>query len=265
MAYIRGRTMYASALRPLLFLLSPATAHALAFAALAPVEYSAGLRSLVRAMFAPPRDERVVVRRMGLEFASPIGLAGGFDKDAPRPRALGALGFGHIELGTVTAKAQEANPAPNMFRLPADRALINRLGFPNGGAARAAARLGAVRGGVGVPIGVSIGKSRAVPVDNLAAVIEDYAEAFDAVRETADFVVVNISSPNTTGLRGMQDREHAHALLSALARRGTKARLLVKIAPDLDEAHVEGILAVVEEIGLAGVVATNTTVSRAGL
>jgi dihydroorotate dehydrogenase len=246
-------------------LLSPATAHALAFAALAPVEHSAGLRSLVRAMFARPRDERVVVRRMGLEFASPIGLAGGFDKDARRPRALAALGFGHIELGTVTAKAQEANPAPNMFRLPADRALINRLGFPNGGAARAAARLGALRGKVGVPIGVSIGKSRAVPVDNLAAVVEDYAEAFDAVRETADFVVVNISSPNTTGLRGMQDREHAHALLSALARRGTKARLLVKIAPDLDEAQIEGILAVVEEIGLAGVVATNTTVSRAGL
>jgi dihydroorotate dehydrogenase len=265
MAYIRGRTMYASALRPLLFLFSPATAHALAFAALGPIEHSASLRALVRATFAPPRDERLVVRRMGLEFGSPIGLAGGFDKDARRPRALAALGFGHIELGTVTANAQDANPAPNMFRLPKDRALINRLGFPNGGAARAAARLQALRGSVGVPIGVSIGKSRGVPVENLDAVIADYAAAFDAVRETADFVVVNISSPNTVGLRGMQDREHAHALLSTLAQRGTKARLLVKIAPDLDEAQIEAVLAASEEVGLAGVVATNTTISRSGL
>ena len=257
--------MYTALLRPLLFLLPPSAAHALAFAGLAPVEHLAPLRALVRAVWAPPRDERVVVRRMGLEFASPIGLAGGFDKDARRPRALAALGFGHLELGTVTAKAQAANPAPNMFRLPTDRALINRLGFPNGGAARAAAHLAGVRGTIGVPVGVSIGKSRAVPVDNLAAVIADYAESFDAVHDVADFVVVNISSPNTSGLRDMQQREHAHALLSALAQRGTKARLLVKIAPDLDEAQTEAMLAVVEEVGLAGVVATNTTVSRAGL
>jgi dihydroorotate dehydrogenase len=257
--------MYTSALRPLLFLLSPGAAHGLAFAALAPVEHIAPVRALARSLFAAPRDERLVVRRMGLEFPSPIGLAGGFDKDARRPRAMAALGFGHIELGTVTAKAQAANPAPNMFRLPADRALINRLGFPNGGAIRTARHLAAVRGGVGVPIGVSIGKSRIVPVDNLAAVIADYAESFDAVREVADFVVVNISSPNTSGLRDMQQREHAHALLSALAERGKKATLLVKIAPDLDEAQIEAMLAVVEEVGLAGVVATNTTVSRAGL
>jgi len=257
--------MYASALRPLLFLLSPAAAHALAFAALAPLEHSAALRALVRATLAPPRDEHLVVRRMGLEFTSPLGLAGGFDKDARRPRALAALGFGHIEIGTVTAKPQAANPAPNMFRLPADHALINRLGFPNAGAEQVAARLGAAKGGVGVPVGVSIGKSRAVPVDDLAAVIADYAASFEAVRDVADFVVVNVSSPNTAGLRDMQGREHARALLSTLAQRDPDARLLVKIAPDLDEAQIEAILAVVEEVGLAGVVATNTTVSRAGL
>src|SRR5580700_7069859 len=119
--------MYASALRPLLFLLSPPAAHALAFAALWPLEHSTILRAAARAWMAPPKDDRIVVRRMGLTFPSPIGLAGGFDKDARRPRALSALGFGHIEIGTVTARAQAANPAPNMFRLPADRALINRL------------------------------------------------------------------------------------------------------------------------------------------
>jgi dihydroorotate dehydrogenase len=257
--------MYGSALRSLLFLFSPAAAHALAFAALAPVEHVAPLRALVRAAFAPPRDERVIVRRMGLEFPSPIGLAGGFDKNARRPRALAAMGFGHLELGTVTARPQQANPPPNMFRLPADRALINRLGFPNAGATRVAAAVAAVRAGVGVPIGVSIGKSRAVPADDLDAVVADYGAALEAVRGIADFIVVNVSSPNTPGLRGMQDREHARALLSVLARGGPKARVLVKIAPDLDDAQIEGVLAVVDEVGLGGVVATNTTTSRAGL
>jgi dihydroorotate dehydrogenase len=257
--------MYASALRPLLFLLSPAAAHALSFAVLSPLEHSAILRAATRGLMAPPRDERIVVRRMGLTFPSPIGLAGGFDKDARRPRALAALGFGHIEIGTVTARAQVANPSPNMFRLPADRALVNRLGFPNDGAARVAARLQAARGGVRVPVGVSIGKSRSVPADDLAAVVADYVASFEAVRDVADFVVVNVSSPNTAGLRDMQGREHAHALLSALAQRGPQARLLVKIAPDLDEAQIEAMLAVVEEVGLTGVVATNTTVSRADL
>jgi len=252
-------------LRRILFMLPPPWAHTLALAALAPVEHVAPLRALVRAALAPPRDERVVVKRMGLEFPTPIGLAGGFDKDVRRPRALAALGFGHIELGTVTAQAQTANPAPNMFRLPADRAIVNRLGFPNGGAARAAANLAALRGGAGVPVGISIGKSRVVPVGDLAAVVADYAAAYDAVNALADFVVVNISSPNTAGLRDLQDRDHARVLLSALAQRGARGRLLVKIAPDLDDAGIEAILAVVEEVGIAGVVATNTTSSREGL
>jgi dihydroorotate dehydrogenase len=265
------------ALRPLLFLLPPDTAHALAFAGLTPLEYVAPLRRMARALLGP-RDPRVVVRAMGLEFPSPLGLAGGFDKNALRPRALAALGFGHLELGTVTALAQDANPRPNLFRLPRDRALVNRLGFPNEGAARVAGRLVSRhvgRGGAGIPVGVSIGKSRAVAIDDLERVIADYLAAFGPPRTLgADFVVVNVSSPNTKDLRAMQAAPLARALLTALAkanddaaldRAGTPVPLLLKIAPDLDDAGIEALLAVVEEVGLAGVVATNTTVARAGL
>src|SRR5262249_47072081 len=161
--------------------------------------------------------------------------------------ALAALGFGHLELGTVTAIAQAANPSPNLFRLPADRALINRLGFPNEGAKVVAARVGRVRSRIDVPVAMSIGKSRVVPADDLAAVVADHTASFDAVRPVADFVVVNVSSPNTTGLRSMQARDQASALLSALARRGDPAKILVKVAPDLDDAQLEDILGVVVE------------------
>jgi len=260
--------MYARGLRPLLFLLPPEAAHALAFAALAPIERVAAARALVRAALAPrPLDRRrLTVRAMGLEFPSPLGLASGFDKNARRPRALAALGFGHLELGTVTARPQNENPRPNLFRLPADRALVNRLGFPNEGAARVAARLRAAHPAIGIPVGLSIGKSRPVRADDLSAVVADYVASFDLVRDAADFIVVNVSSPNTAGLRAMQAHEHAHALLSSLAdRAGGAARLLVKVAPDLDEAELEGLLSVVEEVGFAGVVATNTTIGRIGL
>jgi dihydroorotate dehydrogenase len=234
-------------------------------AALAPVEHLAPVRACVRGLLASPRDERLVVRAMGLEFAHPLGLAGGFDKEGRRPRALAALGFAHVEVGTVTAQAQAANPKPNMVRLPADRALVNRLGFPNSGAAQVAKRLAASRSSLRVPLGVSIGKSRVVPVDDVEAVVRDYSSSLEAVRPVADFVVVNVSSPNTAGLRSMQHGAHARALLSSLAANAQGRPLLVKIAPDLEDAQIEDLLAVVEEVGLAGVVATNTTVSRAGL
>jgi dihydroorotate dehydrogenase len=265
--------LYRRALRPLLFLLPPDTAHELAFAALGPIEHLGWLRAPLRAALAVAPGSRLAgrigVRRMGLDFPSIVGLAGGFDKNARRPRALGALGFGHLELGTVTARPQQANPAPNLFRLPADRALVNRLGFPNEGAARLAERLRAARAGVrvpiGVPVGVSIGKSRAVPVDDLDAVVADYLAALDAVQGVADFVVVNVSSPNTAGLRTMQARDHARSLLSALRARAAGSRLLVKIAPDLGDAQLEDVLSVVEEVRLDGVVATNTTIARSDL
>jgi dihydroorotate dehydrogenase len=258
--------MYAWALRPLLFAVPPDVAHSLALAALGPLEHRPRLRAVVRAAMAPPRDDRLVVRAMGLEFATPVGLAAGFDKNALRPRALSALGFAHVEIGTVTFVAQEANPRPNLFRLSADRALVNRLGFPNEGAAAVAKRLRAARGEVGVPVGVSIGKSRVVPIDDIDAVVADYTSAFDTVRDVADFVVVNVSSPNTAGLRTMQAKEHARALLRPIAARAAGCPpLLVKVSPDMDDGQLEDLLAVVDETGLSGVVATNTTIRRLGL
>ena len=258
--------MYSWPLRPLLFLLPPDIAHSVALAALGPLERSQRLRAVAQRAMRLPRDERLVVRAMGVEFATPVGLAAGFDKNARRALALSALGFAHLEIGTVTAQAQAANPKPNLFRLPADRALVNRLGFPNDGAARVARRLQAVRPQLQVPVGVSIGKSRAVPIEDLDAVIQDYTSAFDAVCESADFVVVNVSSPNTAGLRSLQWGGQASALLGALAAHAAGGPpLLLKVGPDLDDAQMEGLLAVVEQTGLRGVVATNTTVARAGL
>jgi dihydroorotate dehydrogenase len=254
------------ALRRLLFALPPDTAHALALAALAPAEHLAAFRWFLRSAARAPHDARLASQVMGLTFASPVGLAAGFDKNAYRPRALAALGFGHLEVGTVTARPQEANPRPNLFRLPLDRALVNRLGFPNEGAERVVARLARARDAIGVPVGVSIGKSRPVPADKIEAVVADYVAAMGHVRPVADFVVVNVSSPNTLGLRTLQAREHAHALLSALKECGGVAcKILVKIAPDLDEAQLDDVLSVVEETGVEGVVATNTTLSRDGL
>jgi len=243
---------------------SPDAAHAIAIASLGPLEHVSPLRVVTRALFAP-RDPRLAVRAMGLEFPSPIGLAGGFDKNARRPRALAALGFGFLELGTVTALAQEANPKPNLFRLRADRALVNRLGFPNDGAARVAARFAKIRSRIGVPVGFSIGRSRAVTEPE--RVIVDYTESFDAVRAVSDFVVVNVSSPNTKDLRALQSAEIASALFEALVARNDSPRvpLLVKIAPDLSDAEVDALCSVVEARGLDGVVATNTTISRGDL
>jgi dihydroorotate dehydrogenase len=256
--------------RPLLFAIPPRAAHELGMLALGPLEHAAPLRALVHRALAPA-DPRIAVRAMGLTFPSPLGVAGGFDKDARRARALAALGFGFVELGTVTATPQAENPPPNLFRLPADRALINRLGFPNQGAARVTARL-AARGGaaaVGVPVGMSIGKSRVAPLDPIEPAIDDYLASFREVRRAADFVVVNVSSPNTKDLRSMQGPAVARALLSAIAREnragGAPRPLLVKVAPDLTDAELEALLAVVEEVGLDGVVATNTTVRRDGL
>jgi dihydroorotate dehydrogenase len=254
-----------AALRSLLFMLPPGAAHAVAMAGLAPVEHLAPLRAIARGAFGVARDARIAVCTMGLDFASPVGLAGGFDKNARRPRALAALGFGHVELGTLTARAQDANPAPNLFRLPADRALVNRLGFPNEGAARVAARVARVKTRVGVPVGISIGKSRAVDANDLDAVVADYGEALEAVRDASDFLVVNVSSPNTAGLRAMQAKDAARTLLSALAPRTAGKPLLVKIAPDLDDAGLEAVVAAAKDAQLAGVVATNTTIARAGL
>jgi dihydroorotate dehydrogenase len=176
-----------------------------------------------------------------------------------------------LELGTVTNLPQEPNPSPNLFRLPEDRALINRLGFPNEGAAAVAHRIAACRKGLlaQLPLAVSIGKSRAVDVDPIEPAVADYIASFRLVKPVADMVVVNISSPNTKNLRAMQSAELARTLLSALVLENStiapRIPILVKVAPDLGDEDLEKLLSVIEELGIDGVVATNTTVSRFGL
>ena len=221
-----------------------------------------------------PRDPVLRVRALGLSFPGPVGLAAGFDKDARGTRGLAALGFGFVEVGTVTARAQPGNPRPRMFRLTADRALVNRMGFNNAGAAAAAARLGRIRGRRsrgGPVVGVNIGKTRAVPDADAAA---DYAASARAVAAVADYVVVNVSSPNTPGLRDLQAVDRLRPVLVAVraaldavvpGRPQGRVPLLVKIAPDLADADVDAIADLALELGLDGIIATNTTVSRDGL
>src|SRR6516164_9252945 len=217
-----------------------------------------------------PRDPVLRVRALGLDFPGPLGLAAGFDKDARGTAGLGALGFGFVEVGTVTARPQPGNDRPRMFRLPADRALVNRMGFNNDGAAAAAARLGRRRG-TGTIVGVNIGKTRAVPEEQAAA---DYAASARVVAGVADYVVVNVSSPNTPGLRDLQAADRLKPVLAAVrsaldsssgGRPEGRVPLLVKIAPDLADADVDAVADLALELGLDGIIATNTTTSRAGL
>jgi dihydroorotate dehydrogenase len=245
-------------------------AHLAAFALIRGFARVPGAAWLLRRWLGP-RDPVLRVRALGLSFPGPVGLAAGFDKDARGTRGLAALGFGFVEVGTVTARAQPGNPRPRMFRLTADRALVNRMGFNNEGAAAAAARLGRIRGrrsGGGPVVGVNIGKTRAAPDEEAAA---DYAASARAVAAVADYVVVNVSSPNTPGLRDLQAADRLKPVLAAVraaldaSSGGRRVPLLVKIAPDLADADVDAVADLALELGLDGIIATNTTVSRDGL
>ncbi len=204
---------------------------------------------------------------MGVDFPNPVGLAAGFDKYARAVPAWPGLGFGFVEVGTITAHPQPGNPTPRIFRLPLDGALINRLGFNNDGAAATAERLAEWdRRGVlhRVPIGVNIGKSKVTPLEAAAS---DYLASFQALQGFADYVVVNVSSPNTAGLRTLQGVDELEAILGGLiaARGGARPPILVKIAPDLTPTQVEDAVALVERLGIDGVVVSNTTLARDGL
>jgi dihydroorotate dehydrogenase len=216
----------------------------------------------VRRLLAP-RDPVLRVRALGLDLPSPLGLAAGFDKDAAHVDALAALGFGFVEIGTVTAQPQAGNPRPRMFRLPADRALINRMGFNNAGAEAAAARLSAPRDR-GTIVGVNIGKTKLAP--DAAA---DYRASAARLAPLADYLVINVSSPNTPGLRDLQAVDELGALIAtvreAMAEAGRAVPLLVKIAPDLADADIDAIADLAVASGLDGLVATNTTIARDGL
>jgi dihydroorotate dehydrogenase len=218
-----------------------------------------GVGAGVRRLLAP-RDERLRVHALGLDFPSPLGVAAGFDKDARTVDGLAALGFGCIEIGTVTAQAQPGNERPRIFRLPADRALVNRMGFPNSGAQAVAQRL---RGGRGVVVGVNVGRTKTV---GPAAAAGDYGACVRMLAPLADYLVLNVSSPNTPGLRDMQAIEPLRQLIVAVrAELPEGLPLLVKIAPDLADADIDAIARLAAEQRLAGLIATNTTIGRDGL
>ena len=205
------------------------------------------------------------VEAMGLTFPNRLGLAAGFDKNAVGIDALAALGFGHVEIGTVTALAQPGNPKPRLFRLPEDRAVVNRMGFNNDGAEVVARRL-ATRGRRSGPVlGVNIGKSKLVPEDDQDAVVGDYERSARLLAPYADYLVVNVSSPNTPGLRDLQAVEKLEPILSRVQDVAGEVPLLVKIAPDLSDDDVLAVADLATTLGLAGVIATNTTISRDGL
>jgi dihydroorotate dehydrogenase len=235
------------AVRPLLFALPPELAH--------------GLGMLALRLPLPRRRIDATglgVEVAGLHFPNPIGLAAGLDKDAVCVRGLWDLGFGAVEIGTVTPRPQPGNPRPRLFRLPAHRALINRMGFNNQGAARVAERLARLPRPHPAPLGVNIGKNRDTPLDQAEG---DYVACVDALAAHADYLVVNLSSPNTPGLRSLQEPERLAAILGSVRAR-TARPLFLKIAPDLDDEGIDAAVDVAVAERLAGIVATNTTVER---
>lgn len=259
--------LYRSILRPLLFKLPPETAHEMALHTLTLSLGAEPLRQWTRRRFERPLFGEL--RRFGLRFRNPVGLAAGFDKNGVAARELAALGFGFLELGTVTHLRQPGNARPRLFRLPLDRALVNRQGFNNEGAAALARRL--ERGRPDCVVGVNIGKSRAVGLEDANA---DYLAGFRLVHPHADYVTVNVSSPNTPGLRELQRADRLASLLGGLQRCNRELAsaagreplpLLVKVAPDLSEAELETLVGVALDAGVRGIIATNTTTSRAGL
>ena len=201
---------------------------------------------------------------LGLDFSGPFGIAAGFDKNAKAVKELGELGFSHVEIGTVTRFAQSGNPKPRLFRLPRDQALINRMGFNNDGADEVASRLAKLRAsGARLPvIGVNIGKSM---VTELVDAVSDYEYSTRALAPVADYIAVNVSSPNTPGLRALQEVDQLEPILVAVSKSAIGKPVLVKIAPDLADDAVIEVAGLVRKLGLAGVIATNTTISRSGL
>lgn len=262
---------YEHLIRPALFTLDSEKAHEHGVQAMATL---GAISSLCRVLEAWSRLPAAVkpVEAFGLKFPNAVGLAAGFDKNARAWPAAAALGFGHVEIGTVTAQGQPGNPKPRMFRYPAQEAVINRMGFNNEGAAAVAARL-AKQPGPGkrrIPLGVNLGKSKVTDIEKAA---EDYLASFALLADYADYLVLNVSSPNTPGLRQLQDESRLRELLAAItganrerAGKNGKRRVpvLLKIAPDLTWPQIDAALGVIAEYGLDGIIATNTTLARPG-
>ena len=257
---MNGEALYERFIRPMLFSLSAEAAHNLAIRNLrAASSLPAVLRALER--FKPPPKPKTL---FGLTFPNPIGLAAGFDKNGVAIPAWAALGFGFIEVGTITAKPQPGNPRPRIFRYPDQGALINRLGFNNDGADIVAARLRKLRESghwPAIPVGINIGKSKITPIEDA---VGDYLYSFRLLAPLADYVVLNVSSPNTPGLRSLQEHDALEQLLAAIRRENETVGkpVLLKIAPDLSMAELEQIIAACEQYAVAGIIATNTTLDH---
>src|SRR5467141_559464 len=257
------KDLYERLVRPLLFSLEAETAHRFTVASLGRAShFDPALRALER--FTPPSKPKAL---FGLDFPNPIGLAAGLDKNGVALPAWAALGFGFIEIGTVTAVAQPGNPRPRMFRLPVQQAVINRLGFNNDGADVIAKRLRGLRQSrrwPAVPVGINIGKSRTTPLERAT---DDYLYSFRLLRDFADYITLNVSSPNTPGLRELQEPAALSRLLHAIGSEpGPVAKpLVVKISPDLSPIQLEAILNVCAENGVAGIIATNTTLDHSSV
>lgn len=254
--------------KPILFLFPPEAAHRITGMFLDWAVAIPLTRYLLRHWYCL-KDNALEQNLLGLRFPNPVGLAAGFDKDGKHIEGMACLGFGFIEVGTVTPKPQEGNPRPRVFRLPADHALINRLGFNNAGLDALVSRLKKYRekGRPGGPlIGGNIGKNKTTPNEQAAA---DYLLCFDALFPYVDYFVVNVSSPNTPGLRELQEKEPLTRLLQALQEKNraqdAPKPLLLKIAPDLSDSQLDDIATIVRDTGLSGVIATNTTIDRSGL
>ena len=255
--------MYKALIRPLLFRLQPERAHHFTFGLIKLIHRIPGVGAINRALFQVknPKLEREV---FGIKFPNPVGLAAGFDKDAKLFKELANYGFGFIEIGTLTPVAQPGNPQPRMFRLPEDQALINRMGFNNGGVVEAIKRLKVDRGNL--IVGGNIGKNKFTPNEEAT---QDYEKCFEALFPYVDYFVVNVSSPNTPGLRELQDKEPLTALLNRLqelnTQKDSRKPILLKIAPDLTNAQLDDIVEIVRDSKIDGVIATNTTIDRSGL
>ena len=249
---------YENLLRPLLFLVDPEKIHEYALHALS---LASSIPWLNRKTQESPLRREV----FGLSFPNPVGLAAGFDKNGIAIPALAALGFGSVEIGTVTAAAQPGNPKPRMFRVPEAEAIINRLGFNNRGAAAMAERLQTLRQSTrwpAIPVGINIGKSRVVPLEDA---VEDYLKSLRLLREHGDYFVLNVSSPNTPGLRSLQDPVALGPLCATLRQELVQKPLLLKIAPDLTWKEIDDIVATAESTGISGIIATNTTIDHSGV
>jgi dihydroorotate dehydrogenase len=260
--------MYKTLARPLLFRLPPETAHHLTLNLLRLAGQFPPVLSGLRWFFAP-QQPGPAVKAFGLTFSNPVGLAAGYDKEGEAVKGLASLGFGHIEVGTVTPRPQPGNPEPRVFRIPAEQAVINRMGFPSRGARAVAGRLVRLKKR-GCILGINLGKNKSTSLEDAC---QDYQSLVQTFAPLADYLAVNVSSPNTPGLRQLQSRQALQALLDGIARQrqqsaaalGHPIPVLVKLAPDLSWPEIDDALDAIQSSGMDGVIATNTTVGRAGL